>query len=147
MILLAYILKILLFLKHFTIYWTFNAMSKMWLQQITEFKDKINRHLFHTWATLTKKNKVPHSRSHTPRFDGLYFYNSLFTFIFLILLGPWDIFLIDNLFSAADMGFNCFKLLINCRLLSLSIFKTLVEIHPFPVVQSKKKGAILLVAK
>ena len=41
-----------------------------------------------------------------------------------------------NTFWAADMGFNCFKLLINCRLLLLSIFKTPVEIHPFPVLLS-----------
>ena len=33
-----------------------------------------HRHLFHTWDTLTNK-----TRYLTPRFDGLYFYNSLFT--------------------------------------------------------------------
>ena len=42
-----------------------------------------HRHLFHSWAALTE-NKVPHSRSHTPRFDGWYFYIFLLTLIFLI---------------------------------------------------------------
>ena len=37
-------------------------------------------------------------------------------------------------------------MLINCRLLSLYIFKTLVEIRPFPAVLSKEKDAIWLVA-
>ena len=39
-----------------------------------------HRHLFHTWATLTNKTRY----LTRDRFDGLYFYNSLFTLVFLI---------------------------------------------------------------
>ena len=92
---------------------------------------------FQTRAILTNKTKYL-TRDQTPLASM-----ANISKIIYLPLHSWSswlygkIFLIDNTFSAADMGFNCFKLLINCRLLSLSIFKTLVEIHPFPVVQSK----------
>ena len=95
-------------------------------------------HLFHTWATLTNNTRYL-TRDRTPLALMAYISIILYTFIFLIQLALWHIFLIDNTFSAADMGFNCFQLLIKCRLLSLSIFKMLVEIHLIPVVRIKIK--------